>query len=117
VAAGGGTRLPRRIPLALALELALTGEIVSAQRVLELGLVNRVVPGAEVLDEAIALAATIAENGPLALRITKQLMVTEAAGMSAAQIAEASAPAFTSADAKEGAVAFAEKRKPRWTGK
>ena len=117
VAAGGGTRLPRRIPLALALELGLTGEIVSAQRVLELGLVNRVVPGTEVLDEAIALAATIAENGPLALRITKQLMVTEAAGMSAAQIAEASAPAFISADAKEGAVAFAEKRKPRWTGK
>jgi enoyl-CoA hydratase len=117
VAAGGGTRLPRRIPLALALELALTGEIVSAQRVFELGLVNRVVPGADVLDEAIALATTIAENGPLALRITKQLMVTEAAGMSAAQIAEASAPAFASADAKEGAVAFAEKRKPRWTGK
>jgi enoyl-CoA hydratase len=116
VAAGGGTNLPRRIPLALAMELALTGETVDAARARRLGLVNRVVPGAEVLTEALALAATIARNGPMALRVTKELLVGQARGASRAEIAAAAAPVFASADAKEGAVAFAEKREPRWTG-
>jgi enoyl-CoA hydratase len=116
VAAGGGTNLPRRIPLALAMELALTGETVDAARARQLGLVNRVVPGAEVLTEALALAATIARNGPMALRVTKELLVGQARGASRAEIAAAAAPVFASADAKEGAVAFAEKREPRWTG-
>jgi enoyl-CoA hydratase len=116
VAAGGGTNLPRRIPLALAMELALTGETVDAARAQELGLINRVVPGAEVLTEALALAATIARNGPLALRVTKELLAVQARGASREEIAAAAAPVFASADAKEGAVAFAEKREPRWTG-
>jgi enoyl-CoA hydratase len=116
VAAGGGTNLPRRIPLALAMELALTGETFEAARALHLGLVNRVVPGPDVLTEALALAATIARNGPLALRVTKELLAAQARGAGAGEIAAAAAPVFASADAKEGAVAFAEKREPRWTG-
>lgn len=116
VAAGGGTNLPRRVPLALALELALTGETVDAARVLELGLVNRVVPGEQVLAEALALADIIARNGPLALRVTKELMLAQARGASRDEIAAATGPVFASADAKEGATAFAEKREPRWTG-
>ncbi|HEX3786227.1 MAG TPA: crotonase/enoyl-CoA hydratase family protein [Pseudonocardiaceae bacterium] len=116
VAAGGGTNLPRRIPLALALELALTGDLFDAARAQQLGLVNRVVPGERVLDEAIALATAIARNGPLALRVTKELLVAQARGAGRAEIAAVTAPVFASADAKEGAVAFAEKREPRWTG-
>jgi enoyl-CoA hydratase len=116
VAAGGGTNLPRRIPLALALELALTGETVDAEQVLRLGLVNRVVPGDRVLAEALALAGTIARNGPLAVKVTKELMVAQARGAARDEIAAAAGPVFASADAKEGAMAFSEKREPRWTG-
>jgi enoyl-CoA hydratase len=116
VAAGGGTNLPRRVPLALALELALTGETIEAQHALRLGLVNRVVPGDRVLAEALALAGAIARNGPLAVQVTKALMVAQARGAGRDEISAAAAPVFASADAKEGAVAFAEKREPRWTG-
>ena len=116
VAAGGGTNLPRRVPLALALELALTGETVDAEHVLRLGLVNRVVPGDQVLPEALSLAGAIARNGPLAVQVTKRLMVAEAQGAGRDEISAAAAPVFASADAKEGATAFAEKREPRWTG-
>jgi len=114
VAAGGGTNLPRRIPLAL--ELGLTGEPIDATRALELGLVNRVVQGAQVLAEALTLAGTIARNGPLAVRVTKELMHAQASGASREEIGAASSRVFASADAKEGAMAFAEKREPRWTG-
>lgn len=116
VAAGGGTNLPARIPLALALELGLTGDTFDARRAQELGLVNRVVPGDRVLPEALALAGAIARNGPLALRTTKELMLAQARGASRVEIAAATAHVFASADAKEGATAFAEKREPRWTG-
>lgn len=64
VPGGGGLLLPRRIPLALALELGLTGQPVAASRLHELGLVNRLVPADRVVDEAVALAATIAEHAP-----------------------------------------------------
>ena len=74
IAAGGGTDLPRRIPLAVALEMGLTGERISAERALQVGLINTVVPAGEVLPEAIRLAKLIAANGPLALRVTKDLM-------------------------------------------
>jgi enoyl-CoA hydratase len=116
IAAGGGTNLPRRIPLALALELALTGDTIDAERALRLGLVNRIAPGDQVLAQALDLAATIARNGPLAVRVTKELMLAQAAGAGQDEIAAAAAQVFASADAKEGAVAFAEKREPRWTG-
>ncbi|ABW12150.1 Enoyl-CoA hydratase/isomerase [Parafrankia sp. EAN1pec] len=117
IAAGGGTRLPQRIPLALALELGLTGAMVSAARLGEMGLVNRVVPAAEVLSTALDLAGQIAANGPLAVRVTKELMVGELAAADWDGISAAVAPVFGSADAREGARAFAEKRAPRWIGR
>ena len=118
--AGGLIRLPRRIPVAVALELALTGDPMDAARAYELGLVNRVVPSAEVLPTAIALAERIARNAPAAVRVSKQVMRAatemteeEAWGMSDSAFGEiSSAP-----DALEGAIAFAEKREPNWTGR
>lgn len=117
VAAGGGTRLPRRVPLAVALELGLTGETFGPERALALGLVNRVVPGDQVLTEALTLAQGIARNGPMALRVTKELMWAEAQGAPAETIAKATREVFGSADAREGAQAFAEKREPVWQGR
>jgi enoyl-CoA hydratase len=117
VAAGGGTTLPRRIPLGVALELGLTGETMSAERAMELGLVNRVVPAAEVMDAALALAALINANGPLAVQATKRLMLEEVGQDNTAHVREVTGPVFASADAREGAVAFAEKRPPVWQGR
>jgi enoyl-CoA hydratase len=118
--AGGLFRLPRRLPLAIALELALTGEPIDAQRAWQLGLVNRVVPADRLLEETLALAATVAANAPLALRWSKKVM-KESLAMSEAEAwkhnAEAVGAVFTSADAMEGPIAFAEKRAPVWQGK
>src|SRR5258705_8309447 len=72
-AAGGLIRLPKRVPLAIALELAMTGDPIDAQRALALGLVNRVGPAAEVLDEALALADRLGENSPIAVGKSPQL--------------------------------------------
>ena len=116
VAAGGGTRLPTRIPLQVALEMGLTGEPISAQRALELGLINRVVPAAEVLDAALALAAVINANGPLAVQATKRLMREEVGADDSDHVREVTRPVFASDDAREGAIAFAEKRTPNWKG-
>ena len=119
-AAGGGLiRLAKRMPQAVALELALTGDSIDAERALAYGLVNRVVPGDKVVDEALALAATICANAPLAVRTSKELMkrsldLTDDEGW--LLNAELTLPIFTSKDAVEGAVAFAEKRPPVWTG-
>jgi enoyl-CoA hydratase len=116
-AAGGLIRLPKRVPLAMALELAMTGDPIDAQRAFALGLVNRVVPGAAVLDEAIALANLIGENSPIAVRNSRRL-VREAAELSEAdgweRTFELMMPVFESGDAVEGATAFAEKRPPVW---
>ncbi|HLN42813.1 MAG TPA: crotonase/enoyl-CoA hydratase family protein [Acidimicrobiales bacterium] len=118
--AGGLIRLPKRLPIAIALELALTGDSIDAPRALQLGLVNRVVPAASLMDEALALAGVIADNAPLAVRWSKRVMV-RAAGVSEEEgwklNAEAVGAVFSSADAMEGPVAFAEKRKPNWQGK
>jgi enoyl-CoA hydratase/carnithine racemase len=118
-AAGGLIRLPKRIPLAIATELAITGDPIDAARAYELGLVNRVVPEDRVLDEALALAARIAQNGPLAVR-NSLTMVREAVDLPEEQAwarsMELALGVFASKDAIEGATAFAEKRAPRWTG-
>ncbi|MEI6700596.1 MAG: crotonase/enoyl-CoA hydratase family protein [Actinomycetota bacterium] len=118
--AGGLIRLPKRVPIAIALEMALTGDPIDAKRAAELGLVNKVVPGSEVLAAAIALAETIAANAPLAVRRSKEIMV-KAADQSEAESWVINNAAFSdigaSSDAMEGAMAFAEKRTPNWQGK
>jgi enoyl-CoA hydratase len=116
-AAGALIRLPKRVPLAIALELTMTGDPISAARALELGLVNRVVPVEEVLDAAVALAERIGENSPVAVRVSRQL-VREALDLNEAQAwkrnNELSLEVFSAGDAIEGATAFAEKREPVW---
>jgi enoyl-CoA hydratase/carnithine racemase len=116
-AAGGLIRLPKRVPLAIALEFAMTGDPIDAKRALQLGLVNRVVPADRVIDEAIALAERIGENSPIAVRASRQL-VREAAEMTEEEgwkrTIELMMPVFETGDAIEGATAFAEKRPPVW---
>ena len=124
-AAGGVVRLPRQVPLKRALELGLTGEAVDAATALEWGLVNRVVPPEQLLEEALALADRIAANAPTAVRETKRMMHLSAAAGSDWDPAwdgldpwranlEAVATVFGHPDAVEGPTAFAEKREPRW---
>lgn len=119
VAAGGGLlRLSRRVPFHLAMEWALTGDFVPAARAERAGLVNRLVPPGTALDAAVELAAGIARNGPLAVAATKRILtecrdwrLDEEFGRQR----EISVPVRESADAREGALAFKEKRAPRWT--
>jgi enoyl-CoA hydratase len=117
-AAGGGVFLSTRIPLAIALEMALTGDPIDAPRALALGLVNEVVAPDQVLDAALALAERIARNGPLALQATKQLVRTANTDAEKAWALqnEWQPRVFNSEDAKEGATAFIEKRDPVWKG-
>jgi enoyl-CoA hydratase len=117
VAAGGGTALAKRLPLAVALEFALTGDLISSARAFELGLVNRVVPADQVMPEALALAARIAANGPLAIQVTKQLVYAEYGAVDWERIRTVSAPVFASEDAIEGSRAFIERRDPVWRGR
>ena len=121
VAAGGALlRLPRRIPYHLAMEFALTGEPIGAERAAELGIVNRLAEPGKALDTALDLAAEIVKNAPLALIATKQI-IQESPEWSSAEMwtkqGEISGPVFTSEDAREGATAFAEKREPVWQGR
>ena len=120
-AAGGGLiKLPKQIPARIAMELALTGDFISAQRAYELGLVNQVVPAGTALEAARALAARIAANGPLAVAASKQVVARAQDWDSDQMFAEQQKivlPVLTSQDAIEGATAFAEKRAPNWQGK
>jgi enoyl-CoA hydratase len=117
--AGGLLRLPRRIPYHAAMELALSGDHYPASRLAELGLVNKITSPGEALAGARELAAKIAENAPLALAATKRVIVESPDWDSADQFArqgEIINPVFGSKDAMEGAAAFAEKRRPEWSG-
>jgi enoyl-CoA hydratase len=120
VAVGGALfRLPKRIPYHVVMELALTGELHPAERFRQLGLVNRVVPSGKALDAALELAASISQNGPLAIAATKQIMFkaadwTEEEAWPAHR--KMARTALRSKDANEGARAFAEKRPPIWRG-
>jgi enoyl-CoA hydratase len=121
VAAGGGLlRLPQRVPFHLAMEWALTGELIPAPRGHEVGLVNRLTPKGGALDEALGLARAIAANGPLAVAASKRIIV-EAPDWPAAERfdrqREINEPVRSSEDAREGATAFKEKRAPRWQGR
>ena len=119
VGAGCSTRTAARVPPAIAYEMTLTGDPITAQRALELGLVNAVVPKEQVLDAALALAERVAAHAPIAVRITKQIVWEEAGNHDDAEwaaIRAKAAPAFASNDAREGAAAFAERRAPQWTG-
>lgn len=121
VAAGGALlRLPRRIPYHLAMELALTGDFVDAERLAEVGLVSRLAEPGGAVDAALALATAVAANGPLALAASKRILVEAPswpAGEAWERQAEISDPVRASADAREGSLAFAEKRAPRWQGR
>src|SRR3954451_10192168 len=121
--AGGAFRLPRQIPQKVAMEAILTGEPLTAQRALELGLINRVVPFERLLDETLALAESICANAPLAVQVSKRIArgitdqrVTAEDPDWARSRAEADT-LMSSADAREGMLAFAEKRAPNWQGK
>lgn len=117
---GGMMRLPRRLPYHVAMEIILTGDMLGAERAHQLGLVNRLAEAGQALEGALALARVIVENGPLAVQtaksIVQQSLDWDQEGMFDRQ-RPLIAHIFTSADAKEGATAFAEKRKPVWQGK
>ncbi|MFC4006976.1 enoyl-CoA hydratase/isomerase family protein [Nonomuraea purpurea] len=118
-AAGGIARLSRQVAQAQAAEILLVGDRVGAAQALGFGLVNRVVPAEEVLECARGLAARMAQNGPLAMRTLKQVML-ESSGRSLAEAFQAEDEAvkviLRSSDAREGSRAFMEKRAPRFTG-
>jgi enoyl-CoA hydratase len=118
-AAGGLIKLPRQIPPRIAMELALTGDFITAARAYELGFINQISEGPS-LEAAMALAARVAANGPLALIASKAIVRNSHEWTDAEMWDKQQAyitPVFTSQDAREGATAFAEKRAPNWQGK
>ena len=119
-AAGGVFRLPARIGYAKAMEMALTGEPVLAEDALDAGMLSRLTEKGGALEGAIELAERIAENAPLAVAASKELVRAAASGIEEDKLWELQIPlqkmVFASNDAKEGPVAFAEKRAPNWTG-
>ena len=120
VGAGCTTRTAARVTPAIAFELCCIGDPFDVHRARELGLVNEIVPRAELLERALAFADRVTANAPLAVQVTKQLIWDESRMHSADEwtsIRAKAAPVFASEDAREGAAAFAERRAPRWTGR
>ncbi len=120
-AAGGGLfRLPNRIPYGVAMELALTGEPILAEKGQELGLVARLSEPGKAVEVALELAGQIAKNAPLAVAASKQ-MIRNSRGLTEEEAWALQNPltakVFVSEDAKEGPRAFAEKREPNWQGR
>jgi enoyl-CoA hydratase len=116
---GGLMRLPQRIPPQIALEYALTGKPMSASDAAHWGLVNRLTEPGGALAEARALALEISQNGPFAVRMTKHIMSQSpnwAVDQKWPKQNEILEQVIASDDAREGALAFSEKRAPRWTG-
>jgi enoyl-CoA hydratase len=102
------------------MEMALTGDPISAERAHALGLVNRVTEPGGAVDAALELAAAIARNGPLALDATKEILLRQADWTEEEfwrEQGERVAPVMSSDDAREGATAFSEKRDPVWKGR
>lgn len=117
---GGLLRLPRLIPPRIALEMALTGDELSAERAAALGLINSLTEPGGALDGARALARRIIANAPLSVAASKRVMQEQQDWTLAERFArqqEITAPVIASEDAREGAAAFAEKRAPSWRGR
>ena len=120
--AGGGTtvRLPRQIPWPFAMEFLLCADKISARRAFEMGLLNKIVAEESLMEEALAFAARITRNAPLAVQYTKQSVVEgfKVTAREAYRIeAKLAQEATRTEDAKEGPRAFAERRPPRWQGR
>ncbi len=116
----GSQRLPRLVGRGVALEMLLTGDMVSAQRAYEIGLVNRVVPAADLLAETMKLAQTLASKAPLAVRYILEAVHQGLEGpLAAGQFIETAlfGTIAASDDMKEGTKAFLEKRKATWQGR
>ena len=119
-AAGGLMRLPRVIPQRIAMELALTGDMISAERAAQFGLINILTEPGQALAEAKKLAARIIANAPLSVAASKRVISEQRDWPIAEMFArqqEITAPILASEDAREGAAAFAQKRKPDWKGR
>jgi enoyl-CoA hydratase len=119
-AAGGLFRLPRKIPVNVAMECVLTGDPIDAERAERFGLVNVLTEPGAVLAAALELAARITANAPVAVQQSRKVVATETFGSEAAAwqaSGEAMGVAMTSPDMQEGVKAFLEKRAPQWTGK
>lgn len=116
--AGGLVRLPRWISSPIAMELALTGDPISAWRAFDLGLINKAVEAGELLEEAVALATRISTNSPMAVQSSKRI-ITAGADLSGPELWAINDAAVVdivnSGDAREGAQAFVEKRQARWS--
>jgi enoyl-CoA hydratase/carnithine racemase len=119
-ASGGLIELERRIPAAIAMELALTGDPIDAERARDLGLVNGLCPAGETLERTIELARRVTRNAPLAVAASKRIL-RESGDWSSAEAfgkqGEIAGPVLVSEDAQEGARAFAEGREPDWRGR
>lgn len=118
--AGGLIKLPDQVPPRLAMELALTGDFISAQRAYDIGLINGIVEQGKAMEGALELAASIAANGPLAVATSKKIIKEYATWPHEDRWTKQGAlmaDVFASEDAREGASAFAEKRAPNWKGK
>ncbi len=119
-AAGGALlRLPRRVPYGLAMELALTGEPISADEAVAARLIDKVASKGGAVDAAMELAERIAKNAPLSVAASKQVLKAQQGHTEQefwAMQQPLMAEVFTSNDAKEGPAAFAEKRPPVWSG-